>query len=258
MPRGRLADGGTGPRSHRRCRHLELCDRRCGRQSTQWSRGLPPGWHFHQSVLLRSPWHGERNGTSTPSTPVAQPTTLMSDAADLHALLTAARVTGPYVLVGWSFGGPIARFFASTYPQDVAGLVLVDGTSEYLQSALSPADFTVFLELARQDDAQRVAQWKDVEQFDPGATFAQLRAAPPVPRCRLSCSARTSSTPMPSVRACLLARRRTTLSSSGVPNSAPRTVLPSCFLGPYISETRVAATTFRTTSLSWSSRGSAT
>ncbi|MGP0030593.1 MAG: alpha/beta fold hydrolase [Acidimicrobiales bacterium] len=121
------------------------------------------------------------NGTFTPSTPVAQPTTLTSDAADLHALLTAARVTGPYVLVGWSFGGPIARFYASTYPHDVAGLVLVDGTSEYLQSALSPADFTVFLELAQRDDAQRVAQWKDVEQFDPAATFAQLRAAPAVP-----------------------------------------------------------------------------
>ncbi len=121
------------------------------------------------------------NGTFTPSTGVAQPTTLTSDAADLHVLLSAARVTGPYVLVGWSFGGPIARFYASSYPQDVAGLVLVDGTSEYLQSALSPADFTDFLKLTQRDDAQRVAQWKDVEQFDPAATFAQLRATPPLP-----------------------------------------------------------------------------
>jgi pimeloyl-ACP methyl ester carboxylesterase len=120
------------------------------------------------------------NGSFTSSTPVIQPTTPVSDAADLHALLTAARVTGPYVLVGWSFGGPIARLYASTYPKDVAGLVLVDGTSEYLQSALSPADFAMFLKLTQRDDAQRVAQWKDVEHFDPAATFAQLRAAPPV------------------------------------------------------------------------------
>jgi pimeloyl-ACP methyl ester carboxylesterase len=121
------------------------------------------------------------NGTFTPSTPVAQPATPASDAADLHALLAGARVTGPYVLVGWSFGGPIARLYASTYPQDVAGLVLVDGTSEYLQSALPPADFTVFLQLAQREDAQRVAQWKDVEQLDPATAFAQLRAAPTAP-----------------------------------------------------------------------------
>ena len=127
------------------------------------------------------PGTARENGTLTPSTPVAQPTTPASDAADLHALLTAARVRGPYVLVGWSFGGPIARLYASTYPQD-AGLVLVDGTSEYLQSALSPADFAIFLKLTQRDDAQRVAQWKDVEQFDPAVAFAQLRAAPPVPR----------------------------------------------------------------------------
>lgn len=127
------------------------------------------------------PGTARENGSFTPSTPVRQPTTLASDAGDLHALLSAARVTGPYVLVGWSFGGPIARFYGSRYPHEVAGLVLVDGTSEYLQSALSPADFRTFLEVLRRDDALRVAQWKDVEQYDPTAIFAQLRATSPIP-----------------------------------------------------------------------------
>jgi pimeloyl-ACP methyl ester carboxylesterase len=126
------------------------------------------------------PGTARENGSFSPSTPVAQPTTVASDAADLHTLLAAARVKGPYVLVGWSFGGPIARFYASTYPEGVAGLVLVDGTSEYLQNALSPANFATFLKLTKRDDAQRVAEWKDVEQFDPAATFAQLRASPRV------------------------------------------------------------------------------
>jgi pimeloyl-ACP methyl ester carboxylesterase len=124
------------------------------------------------------PGTARENGTFSPSTPVAQPTTMASDAADLHGLLATARITGPYVLVGWSFGGPIARVYASTYPKDVAGLVLVDGTSEYLQNALSPASFATFLKLTKRDDAEKVAEWKDVEQFDPAATFAQLRAAP--------------------------------------------------------------------------------
>lgn len=48
--------------------------------------------------------------------------------ADLHTLLKAAKIPGPYVLVGHSFGGISVRLFASTYPTDVAGIVLVDPT----------------------------------------------------------------------------------------------------------------------------------
>lgn len=121
------------------------------------------------------------NDDFTPSTPVPQPTTPESDAADLHALLTAAEVPGPYVLAGWSYGGPIARIYASTYPQDVSGLVLVDGTSEFLQAELTPAEFSVFLATTERDNEARTAQWKDVERFDPVTAFAQLRAAPPAP-----------------------------------------------------------------------------
>ncbi|MFD4182285.1 alpha/beta fold hydrolase [Rhodococcus sp. NPDC058514] len=121
------------------------------------------------------------NEEFTPSTPVPQPTSPERDASDLQALLTAAKVPGPYVLAGWSYGGPITRIYASTHPRDVAGLVLVDGTSEFLQTELTPAEFTVFLETTERDNAARTAQWNDVERFDPVAAFAQLRAAPPAP-----------------------------------------------------------------------------
>jgi pimeloyl-ACP methyl ester carboxylesterase len=47
-------------------------------------------------------------------------------AAELHALLRAAEVPPPYVLVGHSFGGLSIRAYASSYPEDVAGLVFVD------------------------------------------------------------------------------------------------------------------------------------
>jgi pimeloyl-ACP methyl ester carboxylesterase len=41
--------------------------------------------------------------------------------ADLHALLAAAGVPGPYLLVGFSFGGLLAIMYAATYPDQVMG-----------------------------------------------------------------------------------------------------------------------------------------
>jgi pimeloyl-ACP methyl ester carboxylesterase len=47
-------------------------------------------------------------------------------AGELHELLQRARVSPPYVLVGHSFGGLVARIFAARHPTETAGLVLVD------------------------------------------------------------------------------------------------------------------------------------
>ena len=49
-------------------------------------------------------------------------------ATELRLALRAAGVAPPYVLVGASLGGPYVRIFAGMYPDDVAGLVLVDPT----------------------------------------------------------------------------------------------------------------------------------
>jgi pimeloyl-ACP methyl ester carboxylesterase len=47
-------------------------------------------------------------------------------ANELHTLLQNAHVPGPYVMVGHSLGGFIARIFAHDYPSEVAGVVLID------------------------------------------------------------------------------------------------------------------------------------
>jgi pimeloyl-ACP methyl ester carboxylesterase len=49
---------------------------------------------------------------------------------DLHALLQSAALPAPYILVGHSMGGLLVRQFARTYPNLVAGLVLVDSPDE--------------------------------------------------------------------------------------------------------------------------------
>jgi pimeloyl-ACP methyl ester carboxylesterase len=50
-------------------------------------------------------------------------------AIDLHTLLHRAGVSGPYILAGHSFGGLYVRIFAAHYPDEVAGLVLIDSTA---------------------------------------------------------------------------------------------------------------------------------
>jgi len=47
---------------------------------------------------------------------------------ELRVLLRNAGAPGPYVLVGWSFGGMNARLYAAQYPQDVAGVVLLESS----------------------------------------------------------------------------------------------------------------------------------
>lgn len=62
------------------------------------------------------------------SEPAALPRSSMQMVEDLRAVLAAAHVPPPYVLVGHSIGGFNVRVFAGKYPDEVSGVVLVDSS----------------------------------------------------------------------------------------------------------------------------------
>jgi pimeloyl-ACP methyl ester carboxylesterase len=64
------------------------------------------------------------------SDPGPTPRTFRQLAWELHTALHRAGVAGPYVLVGHSYGGFLARAFAQYYPDEVAGMVLSESMHE--------------------------------------------------------------------------------------------------------------------------------
>jgi pimeloyl-ACP methyl ester carboxylesterase len=64
------------------------------------------------------------------SDPGPMPRTFAQLNLELRDALAKLGERGPFVLVGHSFGGPVVRNFAALYPQDVAGMVLVDAAFE--------------------------------------------------------------------------------------------------------------------------------
>lgn len=60
------------------------------------------------------------------SDPGPKPRTYQKAAEELHTLLRNAGEQGPFVLVGHSAGANTVRLYAAAYPEEVAGLVLIE------------------------------------------------------------------------------------------------------------------------------------
>ena len=131
-----------------------------------WSGIIPAVASFSRVVSYDRP-----NTTASASDPAPIPRTAADIVTDLHAVLDAAEVPGPYVLVGHSVGGLFARLYASHYPEEVAGLVLVDASHEDQEERRRPLVSPELFAAAQQ------ATHSNIEGIDLTATFAQVKEA---------------------------------------------------------------------------------
>ena len=89
-------------------------------QSAVWS-----GVRDRVSGFTRACYY-DRAGVALSDPRPTTPATAQDVVDDLHALLTAANIGGPYILVGNFMGGMSNRVYASQYPEDIVGMVLVE------------------------------------------------------------------------------------------------------------------------------------
>jgi pimeloyl-ACP methyl ester carboxylesterase len=146
--------------------------------------GLTTDWAKVQdrvAKFTRACSYDPANGLWGRSDPAPTPRTAADVVADLHALLAAAKVPGPYILAGHSDGGLFVQLYASKHSVDVRGLVLIDAVhSDYyarrialLKTLLPPAGLKATVQGLR----TRPRAIVDPEQIDLETSLAQTRAA---------------------------------------------------------------------------------
>jgi pimeloyl-ACP methyl ester carboxylesterase len=111
-----------------------------GETSAYWSGWIQPAVERNTTVCAY-----DRAGQGWSDPPIS-PQDGATVATDLHALLENAHVAGPYVVAAHSTGGVYARIFAAHYPDQVAGMVLLDSQpNEALSGGLPdyPSQYSV-------------------------------------------------------------------------------------------------------------------
>lgn len=102
-----------------------------GDDNTVWEQVIPELTPDFTVIALNRPGYGDTAATDSPRDPC-------TIAAEQHAQLQTAGLRPPYILVGHSLGGLYQYVYAKLYPDEVAGIVLLDPTHprnwEMLQS----------------------------------------------------------------------------------------------------------------------------
>jgi pimeloyl-ACP methyl ester carboxylesterase len=133
--------------------------------SETWDKVQPEIAKFGRTCVYDRAGLGKSERRSNPSYPSEE------IVKDLHALLVNAHVAPPLVLVGHSFGGMNVRLYASKYPKEVVGMVLVDSVHEdemdrwvammppEIKQQMTDADKEQLARLAISEGQVRAAHW---------------------------------------------------------------------------------------------------
>jgi pimeloyl-ACP methyl ester carboxylesterase len=146
--------------------------------------GLTTDWYELQNRVApftRVCSYDHPGGPRSRSDPAPTPRTARDFVADLHTLLRVAHVPGPYVLAGHSNGGLFTLLYTSTYPRQVAGLVLIDAVHPatikrrlaMLKPILPPEEW----QAARHRMLTLLPRLLDPEQVDMWSSERQTRRA---------------------------------------------------------------------------------
>jgi pimeloyl-ACP methyl ester carboxylesterase len=125
-PPGQLVDVG----GHRL--HLNVKGNSCDRPTVILEAGMASissnwGW-VHQEVAKTTQVVAYDRAGLGWSDAGEKPLDAAKSARELHAALRKSKIYGRYVLAGHSYGGLVVRMFADLYPDEVAGIVLVDSS----------------------------------------------------------------------------------------------------------------------------------
>lgn len=131
-PKGELVDIG-GFRLHIQCEGeglpIVVLDSGLGGAASDWRKVQPALAKTNRTCIYDRAGYGHSDSGPLPRSSGRI-------AAELRTLLMAARLPPPFVLVGHSFGGYNVRLFAGLFPQDTAGVVLIDAPHEAQTDAI--------------------------------------------------------------------------------------------------------------------------
>lgn len=135
-------------------------DSALGESGLEWQQVAPEIAHSAPACVY------DRKGVGYSAPPRTKPHTARQMADELHTLLDRASVRRPLVLVGHSIGGITMRLYASTHPDEVAGMVLVESADDPMVLwSLMPKEATE----QRRDQLAKSPEGLDLDAFVAGA-----------------------------------------------------------------------------------------